>query len=245
MNITLTSFVNTFIFSTLAILLLSFAISKINLLIQKGAVFILVIMCFIMLRLFLPFEIFSQHNIFITGIYHKIYLAVTKTRIPFAGIDLTPLSILVTLSSIISVLLFLRLIIHCCQFNIQLKNLPLANSDSLSAIMQKINSEIGRTKQFPIIYGQSKTIPYISGLFKPVIVLPKDGFSEKDLYYILFHEITHYYHRDLWIRFLCELLQILYWWNPAIYLLRKNVIDFQEIYTDQELLGRAPVRGCK
>lgn len=62
--------------------------------------------------------------------------------------------------------------------------------------------------------------PLIFGFFKPFILLPADfPCTDKELTYILKHEVTHYLHQDLLIKFLTRLLTIIYWWNPFGYLL--------------------------
>jgi len=44
--------------------------------------------------------------------------------------------------------------------------------------------------------------PMLTGFIKPVIYLPDINFTEEELKYILWHEITHYSHKDLWVKLL-------------------------------------------
>ncbi|WP_092472491.1 M56 family metallopeptidase [Desulfotruncus arcticus] len=55
-----------------------------------------------------------------------------------------------------------------------------------------------------------------------VTAAPKIELSEEEWYYILSHEVAHYYHGDLWIKIVTEFLHIIYWWNPFVCLLKNR-----------------------
>lgn len=79
--------------------------------------------------------------------------------------------------------------------------------------------------------------PVMIGFFKPKVLLPEYTFTwkERELDYILRHEINHYKYGDLWIHSLLHLLTCLLWWNPAVYLLRNGVIQLLEIRNDDRV----------
>lgn len=79
--------------------------------------------------------------------------------------------------------------------------------------------------------------PVMIGFFKPKILLPEYTFTwkERELNYILRHEINHYNYGDLWIHSLLHLLTCLLWWNPAVYLLRNGVTQLLEIRNDDRV----------
>lgn len=65
--------------------------------------------------------------------------------------------------------------------------------------------------------------PFLYGFSKPYILVPSgEHISEQTLTYILKHEISHYQHHDLWLKFGVQLLNIIYWWNPFTSLLNKQ-----------------------
>lgn len=74
--------------------------------------------------------------------------------------------------------------------------------------------------------------PVIMGIFRPVILLPETDYGEDELKYILMHEIYHYKHHDLWLKYLLEFVIISYWWYPPVYLLRKQICTVTEISND-------------
>ena len=58
-----------------------------------------------------------------------------------------------------------------------------------------------------------------------------------NLYYVLSHEASHYFHHDLFVKFGINLLCIIYWWNPAVYLFRKQAVLLLEMQVDDKVIG--------
>ncbi|MDE6053078.1 MAG: hypothetical protein K2G55_04815, partial [Lachnospiraceae bacterium] len=66
------------------------------------------------------------------------------------------------------------------------------------------------------------------------IVLPKTfEIDSRNLYFIISHEIAHYYNGDLMLKFVLSLLRAVYWWNPFIKLLQNQLIRLLEINIDK------------
>ena len=79
------------------------------------------------------------------------------------------------------------------------------------------------------------------GMITPRILLPDDmNFSDQELYFILSHEISHYVHRDLLLKYAIRLITILYWWNPACHFLKRQTELLCEIRIDGELAASGP-----
>lgn len=70
------------------------------------------------------------------------------------------------------------------------------------------------------------------GIRKKDILLPHRDYTEEELYYVLQHEYTHFVHRDLTVRFLTCVFVCVFWWNPAVYLLNRDVEQMLEIKCD-------------
>ena len=63
--------------------------------------------------------------------------------------------------------------------------------------------------------------PMTLGLLRPVIVLPPEV-PEADLPLILRHELCHIRRRDLWYKGLMLLANAVHWFNPLVWLLRRQ-----------------------
>ena len=64
--------------------------------------------------------------------------------------------------------------------------------------------------------------PAVVGIRKPILVLPEYPFSENELYYVCLHEAEHCRNHDLWLRLLLDIVICTQWFNPLVYLCRRN-----------------------
>ncbi|WP_368297934.1 BlaR1 family beta-lactam sensor/signal transducer [Cytobacillus firmus] len=93
-----------------------------------------------------------------------------------------------------------------------------------------------------IIVGESSLVktPMTFGLFKTYVVLPRhfdQWLSEKDIEYIFLHELTHYKNKDFAVNYLMMILQILYWFNPLVWLAFSRMRLDREIACDAAVLN--------
>lgn len=237
MDLSIVSVVNTLCFSSIAILLLYCIANNLGTPLRRiiKRSFVLFILLILMIRLFLPIEFPCQHNLYITRIYPDLYVSFINATISFAGKEYSLLSVLAALSIIGSIICLGRLLLFYF-VTIQSINKCTPAEIHITELVNKISDELGCKKRFHIVKNPNKTTPYLFGLRKPIIVLPDIQLSEIEWYYILKHEICHYSHKDLWLRLFGELLQIIYWWNPFIYILRNQIIRFQEFYADMAVV---------
>ena len=78
-------------------------------------------------------------------------------------------------------------------------------------------------------------IPQARGVLFPKVVLPYGRFysyMNRDLEIILTHELNHHKYKDILYRYFCHLIVIIYWYDPAVYLLMKQFIFWSEIRVD-------------
>lgn len=103
---------------------------------------------------------------------------------------------------------------------------------NVDVVIGRINRNYRKSKEFKVLLVSGIQTPAIIGLLHPKILMPEVDYSEKEIYYILCHEMLHYYRHDLLVKVLCEFLCIIYWWNPAVFLLRKLVARVLELRVD-------------
>ena len=65
--------------------------------------------------------------------------------------------------------------------------------------------------------------PMLVGLLRPQLILPELELSQEELEGVLSHELTHWRHRDLWIKWLAALAVCVHWFNPAARLLAERL----------------------
>ena len=80
--------------------------------------------------------------------------------------------------------------------------------------------------------------PFGLGVFHKIIVLPDEAYSDERLQYILLHEYTHFLHHDTLLKTLVEIFCIVFWWNPVVYLLRRDLEQIVELRCDASVSKR-------
>ena len=69
----------------------------------------------------------------------------------------------------------------------------------------------------------------IAGLLRPVILLPCYHYTDEEYRYVFLHELCHWKNHDMWVKLFVEVFCILFWWNPLVYLLKKDLARALEL----------------
>lgn len=82
--------------------------------------------------------------------------------------------------------------------------------------------------------------PMVMGLCNTLILLPADiDTSDADVMFALRHEVYHYVHHDLWLKFAVNCLVTAYWWNPFTHLLSKQIGVLLEMRVDDSIISES------
>lgn len=115
--------------------------------------------------------------------------------------------------------------------------------EELSARLS-LNEKWGWRSGKPKIYeSTSVTGPVTIGLYKPVIILPKEEWDIDRLKMILHHELVHIKRKDLWIKWLYQILLCVHWFNPLLYLFGKKINADCELSCDEAVLRELTQEG--
>ena len=79
--------------------------------------------------------------------------------------------------------------------------------------------------------------PVMIGFFRPGIVLPVGDMEDKELFYIFVHELIHYKQRDMFYKWLIQIVVCAHWFNPFVYLLEKEVNQSCELSCDEKIIS--------
>ncbi len=79
--------------------------------------------------------------------------------------------------------------------------------------------------------------PMMIGFFRPKIILPVGELEDKELSYIFVHELIHYKQRDMFYKWLIQIVVCAHWFNPFVYLLEKEVNKSCELSCDEIVLS--------
>lgn len=102
---------------------------------------------------------------------------------------------------------------------------------------QTVFARLTQGEKRPPVLWISPAVPttMLVGLLRPQIILPDLNLSQEELEGVLSHELTHWRHRDLWIKWLAALAVCVHWFNPAARLLAERLDRDCELYCDQTL----------
>ncbi|WP_394525292.1 BlaR1 family beta-lactam sensor/signal transducer [Lacrimispora sp. JR3] len=123
----------------------------------------------------------------------------------------------------------------------QLKNASLLlQNKRIRELFDACLKESGIKGNIPIYSSAYVKSPLAIGAFKPVIIVPIHILSEmeeKDIRYILLHELSHCRHKDLVVNRLMALAQIVYWFHPVVWLAFHEMQNDREIACDASVLS--------
>jgi len=86
-----------------------------------------------------------------------------------------------------------------------------------------------------IVFHPKAVSPAVYGMFRPVMLLPScyfDNLSKEQAKHVLLHELAHLKRGDLWMNGLVLIMQIIYWFNPLIIWVRRQMKHVREICCD-------------
>lgn len=217
---------------SLLIMFIWFYLRDIDRMVQIGIKGIFIIIGFIIMRLIFPFEfIFSDSfasRYFmpnILGLLHTpvIFVSNKTFTILHIGFFVWIVGIIITAASTIKARL---------HFGQVVKQLPILSDSNINNILHTITKEYKKPVSFQVVYSNLISTPVLYGYHCPKIIVPTVELTYEEWHFILKHEISHYYNRDLQIKMFVQLLRILYWWNPFIYLLNTEIDKMLEFRAD-------------
>lgn len=116
--------------------------------------------------------------------------------------------------------------------------LPL-QSEEARRLYKRCLKELHITANIPVYSTAFLSSPIITGFIRPRIYLPIHliaDYRERDLRYMLLHELQHYRHRDALVNTGMNLAAILYWFNPLVRLSLREMQNDREVACDSSVL---------
>jgi len=87
-----------------------------------------------------------------------------------------------------------------------------------------------------LIISEHAETPMLIGLFCPTIVLPERYYADEQLKSILLHELTHMRRKDIAAKWLSLIALSLHWFNPLVWLLRREIDSICELSCDEAVI---------
>ncbi|HVU08641.1 MAG TPA: M56 family metallopeptidase [Verrucomicrobiae bacterium] len=156
---------------------------------------------------------------------------------PKPKLTLSAWLLLISLS--VSAILLLWLLARWWQIARQARRAEI--SERLTTLAKETQFSAGIKFKFnpPVKLTANTMSPAVCGLFRPVILIPQslaDSFSDEQLRAVLLHELIHLRRRDVWVNFAQSLLQIVYWWQPLVWLANARIRRVREEAVDDAVM---------
>ncbi|MCM1102461.1 MAG: hypothetical protein NC079_12050 [Clostridium sp.] len=86
-----------------------------------------------------------------------------------------------------------------------------------------------------VIYKDAES-PMVIGVFKPMLVLPEERYAPRERFFILKHELIHLKRGDVFFKLLITAAGTVHWFNPVIWLMRKEAVLDMELSCDERVV---------
>lgn len=228
MQITIFSIWMTVLWSSILILLFYLLRTKLALIDICSVSGVIILYLFCMARMVIPVE-FPWTKVITGGVlYNRIYEFFY--RMLDIGITISVYLILLTVWFLGTAVILLHDAVRYRRIARYFGKMPVQRAGKAVKILDKLWG--GRIKPPDIVQTAAVDTPCCTGILQKRIILPDKPYSENELYYILLHECSHLKNKDILTKHLINLLCALYWWNPCVYLLKKDLNQSMEIRCD-------------
>lgn len=230
MKITLFSLFMSVMWSSALILVIHFVRKKPLFIRKFGAKNLLLLYLFSIVRMMIPYEFSFARVLPAEGIFYDFRESVEVNKA--GAVQPWLVTVLAAVWFMVSAVLILKFI---CQYTKAVRKIladDICEEEQCVRIFRQILNESENEMGIAVRRSGHVRIPMGIGIFQKTILLPQEDYDDSQLYYILRHEYTHFKNRDLLIKIFVHIFCCVYWWNPVVYLMKKDLAQILEIKCD-------------
>ena len=194
-----------------------------------GVLTMVLLYLFCAARLLLPLEF--PHTVIVSDsvVYPRIYSFLTRKPGPVTHLPVGLLLCAIWLFGTVFLLIH-----YALQYRKAIRAARQASPwDSRTAsLLSEIRRQTGRTIKVRGRTAANIESAFGVGVLRRYIILPDKAYTDAELHYILLHEYTHFLKHDTVVKLMVTLFCIIFWWNPVVYLLQKDLEQNLEIKCD-------------
>lgn len=235
MDINYYSFIMAVIWSSIIIMLLYISQKRKVFIKHFGVINLVILYISCGVRLLLPIEFSFVKTVELPGIYSRIYELIGLTSFSVLGFQTTIVYLFVGIWLAGSLIIMTSWSVQYYQVTHKLCVRNRESNLQCETILSKVQNRYHRKINVKVSSTPLVDVPIGLGIFKKTILLPEGEYSEEELYYILLHEYTHFINRDIEVKLLIHIFCCVFWWNPCVYLLKKDLDQTLEIKCDLTL----------
>lgn len=129
-------------------------------------------------------------------------------------------------------------LLHCVTGYLRFSALVRRNSLRPSLDDSRCYARIKERRKPELIRSAFVRTPMLMGVFRPVLVLPDAEYTQTELTNIFLHELMHHRRRDIVYKWLCVPVIAVHWFNPLVYLMRREINRACELSCDEMLISK-------
>ncbi|MCL2386634.1 MAG: M56 family metallopeptidase [Defluviitaleaceae bacterium] len=206
--------------------------------IRFSVVPLLLLLILSVLRMFLAIELPNTTTIFSETIYPAIIDLVRFEILPYRviGFPINVANVLIFVWGAVAVYLIAKYLYeYIGKFGSIMNWFERCERDKYAESL--LAEEIGFDKHFHVYRNGSFSMAVATAI-KPYIILPKVDFPPDELRAILLHEWKHIQDKDYLTEFIANIICFVFWWNPLVYVLRRNLCFMHELKCDQFAMSK-------
>ncbi|MDE6673216.1 MAG: hypothetical protein K2K19_00170, partial [Acetatifactor sp.] len=130
------------------------------------------------------------------------------------------------------------LLAHCVFYDSMRNKSREGVDERMLAIIEETAEELG-LKKIPQIRltEDTQTGPFTVGFLRNIVFLPDTDYQEKDLRYIIRHELAHCAGKDTQMKVLFVIVNAIHWFNPLAWFMKSLVDQDMELACDERVLA--------
>lgn len=231
MHITLFSFVTAVLLSSLLIVALYLSRKSVKTIRMLNFGYLACLYLFCLGRMFFSVELPFAAVICAPSLMNPLH-DVNEANLPMMEGAFLVSDLLLLVWAVGSILLFVQFLIRYHRGKRDIDRLPKQENQVLQKILDELQRGNKRRIPIQVLCCSGLSTPCGIGLLRRQILLPSQEYTEEELFHILRHELQHFQTHDLLVKWMIRVFQCLFWWNPLVYLLGKDMDQVLEIKCD-------------
>lgn len=231
MHITLFSFVTAVLLSSLLIVALYLSRKSVKTIRMLNFGYLACLYLFCLGRMFFSVELPFATVINAPSLMNPVH-DFNEANLPMMEGDFFVSNLLLLVWAVGSVFLFVQFLIRYHRGKREIDRMPKQGNQVLQELLDELQRGNKRCIPIQVLCCSGLSTPCGIGLLRRQILLPSQEYTEEELFHILRHELQHFQTHDLLVKWMIRVFQCLFWWNPLVYLLGKDMDQVLEIKCD-------------
>lgn len=131
---------------------------------------------------------------------------------------------------------FFRVFLSYRMFCRQMARWELPVREEEKQILEQIKKQYGIRRRIVLKRSRAAVSPMLYGTVRPVVLLPDLEYCETEYRYIFQHELCHYRHGDIWMKYVFTACRGIYWFCPPVWRLCRYAFAQMELLCDEAVV---------